>query len=217
MHPLRFLDGLREATRDELDRRAVRRSYGPGDELYRRDDPVDQLFAITDGQVKVWRSTENGSVIALALFAAGDLVGLMDAVRRRAHSMNATAITAVTAVAWRTATLLELGERDLRLSANLNEVLAGRISMVVERLEELAPVTVEQRVARVLVGLSRDGAAPQPIPVSRRVVAELARTTVPTVSRVMGRWRAAGLVGGGRGEVLVRDLARLREIGRDLD
>ena len=49
--------------------------------------------------------------------------------------------------------------------------------------------------------------------VSKQDTAEMAGTTLHTVSRILSAWQAAGLVQGGRQKLLVRDPHRLLLIG----
>lgn len=215
-----MVDGIATTSRQELTRRAIERSFAPGEALFHRGDRSDDLFLLRKGRVKLWRSLENGTTLTLALHQAGDIVGLVGAFRRSTHVVTATAIVPVTATTVRGAVLRDLCSRDAALAANVNAALAARVTIMIDRLEELAPLSVERRIARVLFRLGREQAseaagAPVRIPLSRSDIAELARTTIPTVSRIMGRWRAAGLVDGKRGLVVIPRLDAIEGVGRD--
>jgi CRP-like cAMP-binding protein len=50
------------------------------------------------------------------------------------------------------------------------------------------------------------------LPLSRQDLAELTSATLPTVSRIMSRWRGDGLIAGTRGRVKLLDTNALRRI-----
>lgn len=87
------------------------------------------------------------------------------------------------------------------------------------RIVELAPLHVEQRVANALLrrvnqfGKKVEGGVLIDFPLSRQAISEMTGTTLHTVSRLLSAWEKEGIVRSGRKRVAVTDLHRLVLLG----
>lgn len=98
-------------------------------------------------------------------------------------------------------------------------MIGARAEEMLNRMREFAVEPVERRIAQALLRLS--GQAGRPFgarveigfPLSRQGIAEMTGSTLYTVSRTLREWERQGLVVSGRLRVVVRDPARLGEIG----
>lgn len=209
--------GLSVADRDALDRRAHPRKFAAGESLFAQGDTTNEMFVITRGRVKVWRASEDGSALTLTLLGRGQPLGTLGAAENRLNHATATAITPVEAQAWRIEDLRQLMESSPGLTANVLRTVTNYAEQLIERLEEVASVPVEQRIARTLLRMARraygeetaDGCE---LPLSRQDLAELTSATLPTVSRIMSRWRGERLIAGTRGRVKLLDMTGLARI-----
>ncbi|WP_162875487.1 Crp/Fnr family transcriptional regulator [Sphingomonas crusticola] len=212
--------GLAPDEADAVQRRASVRKFAAGQSLFEQGAAARELFVITKGRIKVWRASEEGMSLTLTLLGRGAPLGTLGAASDARNHATATALTPVEALAWPIEILRELMDANPVLAANVLRTVANYAEQLIERLEEVASVPVEQRLARTLLrmaqrayGTEADGCE---LPLSRQDLAELTSATLPTVSRIMSRWRAEGLIAGGRGRVVLRDcgrLARLSERG----
>jgi len=211
--------GLSEADRNALDRRARARKFAIGESLFAQGDTADELFVITKGRVKVWRASEDGSALTLTLLGRGQPIGTLGAAENRLNHATATAITPVEALAWPIEGLRQLMDVSPPLAANVLRTVTNYAEQLIERLEEVSSVPVEQRIARTLLRMARrtygetavDGCE---LPLSRQDLADLTSATLPTVSRIMSRWRGERWIAGTRGRVKLLNmeaLARLAE------
>jgi CRP/FNR family transcriptional regulator len=203
-----------------LARHGIERRFRTQDVLFQEGSVVQEVFAVLKGRVKVGRSLENGGVVAFDLLAPGEVLGLLGAMTHRVHRATATALSPVAALAWPARFLLDRVAEDIALSANINGLLSRRLDSMADRVEELASPSVEPRRARMLlrlgdkIGEDGDG-RPVRLHLTQSDLGELARTTGPTVSRVLTRWRAERVVDAQRGVVVILDRARLAAIARD--
>jgi CRP/FNR family transcriptional regulator, nitrogen oxide reductase regulator len=212
-----LFQGLSKAERAALDQRARLREFAEGENLFAQGDTANELFVITKGRVKVWRASEDGGVLTLTLLGRGQPIGTLGAADNRLNHANATAITRVEAQVWRIEDLRQLMESSPPLAANVMRTITNYAEQLIERLEEMASVPVEQRIARTLLRMARraygeettDGCE---LPLSRQDLADLTSATLPTVSRIMSRWRGERLIAGARGRVRLLDLAALARI-----
>jgi CRP-like cAMP-binding protein len=216
-----IFDDLSPATRSELDRLAVEKMFRPGTELFVQGEIARSLFVLLSGRVKVWRTTEDGAAMTLTIFGVGQQFGAIAAALDRPSSFTVTTLDPVRAATWRLDDLRRMMADDPRLAANVLRIVANYAEQLVERLAEVAAVPVEQRLARTLLRLAGYcGNRPRTdeLRLSRQELADLVSATLPTVSRIISRWRAEEIVDGRRrGSILLLDPARIAEIaGVDL-
>ncbi|MBY0333215.1 MAG: Crp/Fnr family transcriptional regulator [Acetobacteraceae bacterium] len=201
--------------------------------LFEQGAPADALHLVLAGRLRVARGTDAGERQVLRFVGPGLPAGVLALLGADQH-YPATASAAggdAVVLSWEGAALRRLAERHPALLANAMRALSGRAQEAHERLAEMAAEPVERRLARALLRLVRDAAdgaggaaaaaptaAPIRLAVSRQELADMAGTTLATASRVLSRWRRAGVLGGapGRVRVEVREpatLARLAEGG----
>ena len=213
-----FFDGVAEETSNALERRAPRRGVAAGAAMVTHGDAPSEIFGVLSGRVKVWRASERGAALTMMVIGPGEVIGALAAARNRPHAVSASAQTEVATAVWPSSLVGELIARDPALSNAIMALLAGRAAHLIDRLDEMS-APVEQRVARTLcrmgaeMGDDGDDAGVE-LAISRADLADLTGTTVPTLSRLMSRWRELGVVDGGqRGRVRIVDLHALCAIG----
>ena len=186
--------GLTVEERDALERHAAPRKFAAGDSLFAQGSTANELFVITKGRVKVWRASEEGTALTLTLVGRGQPIGTLGAAEDRRNHATATAVTPVEALVWPIEELRHLMETSPNLAGNVLRTVTNYAEQLIERLEEVASVPVEQRLARTVLRMARraygqtaaDGCE---LPLSRQDLADLTSATLPTISRIMSRWR----------------------------
>jgi CRP-like cAMP-binding protein len=132
-------------------------------------------------------------------------------------------VTECDAKSWDRSGTDRLMERHPRLAIHALEALGEELAETRARYQELVTERVEQRVARALTRLvSRAGKRIEEgvliaFPLSRQDLAELTRTMLHTVSRILSRWDEAGIVKSGRQRVIIRKPHGLVCIVEDLE
>jgi CRP-like cAMP-binding protein len=89
------------------------------------------------------------------------------------------------------------------------------------RMRELSTERVERRIAHTILRLAQQAGRRTArgieiaFPLSRQDLAEMAGTTLHTVSRTLSGWEEQGVVDSGRRRVIVRDLKALSMIAEN--
>jgi CRP-like cAMP-binding protein len=134
------------------------------------------------------------------------------------HFSTAQAIQPSTSFVWPMATFEKLLDRFPTFRHNAVRALEQRLQEMEQRFREVSTEKVGSRLSSELVRLAnRYGCEVngyREIRLSRTDLAQLAGTTLPTVSRLLSRWQELGIVGVGRGAVRVRDVAALTQLSR---
>jgi CRP-like cAMP-binding protein len=207
-----FFNGVSAASCAELKRCAAVRRFAAGETLFAQGDRPREMFVLEKGRVKVWRATEEGVAITLTLIGPEAALGTLG-VQNHPHNATATALTPVEAAAWGIEDMRRIMGSDPALAAIILRTVTNYAEQMIERLEEVASVPIEQRLARTLLRQAEWAGEPEELTLSRQDLADLTSSTLPTVSRIMSRWRRDRLIAGTRGKVRILEAERLADVG----
>ena len=212
-----FFEGLDDATIAELDRGARRMHFELGDVLFNRGDVAPYVHALISGHIKISRPMADGGDRVLMLLGPGDVIGSLAVVQDAVQPVTAIAIGPVEATAWPAAHFRDVVVSNPLLAERALHLVARRAEQMLDLLEEYASIPLDQRLARVLLRIALECGREcsddcVTFRVTRQDLAELTSVTLPTVSRLMSRWRREGLIAGNRGEVIIKSLPRLAQL-----
>lgn len=194
------------------------RTFAAGEFLYVQGDPVRCLYSVSRGVVRTFYTTVDGHEFSIGFWERGDIVGAPD--------LSGAARRALSAVAQRPTTVLEIGDGDLtqlcvdvpRFAVNLIRALSFKVRWASMAAANLGTKSATSRLKLLLIAL---GEMSQDRLDDHRVRIEKIYTQANLASMIgcsrqwvnvqMGELRRAGLVLPHRaGERLVVDLVRLR-------
>lgn len=210
-----LLRGAGDAARAELLASGQSLSFATGAELFRQGERSTSLVLVVEGKAKIWRAALDGSSITLVVVGPGRPIGTLHAAYDLPHTATATALESTRAHVWPIGQIRRIMHADPAVTENVLGLVARYAARMIERVEEVSVGTVEARVARALcraTNFAMPLANGSDLIVSRQDIAEMSSSTLATVSRIMSRWRASGLISGQRGRVRILDLAGLRGI-----
>ena len=213
------LDGL--ALRSVSDAARIRETKA-GVSFFREGDPAESFFIVQSGSVKLTQITPEGHQVVLRLIGAGDPFGGVAAFGGGAYPVSAEAVTDVTALEWPGPVMASLMETYPKLAINAVRFVAARLHELQVQYRQLATEKVERRVARALLRLGEQAGRRTEagvlidLPLSREDIAQMTGTTLYTVSRIISRFEADGLVEAGRQHIVIRDPQALISVADDL-
>lgn len=207
----RDLDG-REM--DALADAAPMTRYPAGTLVYTPHEPVQTLFILKKGRVRIFRLSTDGRALTTAIVSPGTIFGEMALLGQQMHGSFAEAMDDVVVCVMTTPDVRRLLLGDPRIAARISETLGRRIGDLEGRLSDAVFKSVPQRVASTLVTLAGSG---QARPLARGVqvrltheqVAALAGTSRETTTKVLGDLADQDLITLGRGRIVVLDRRRL--------
>lgn len=199
---------LEESEMDALGRAAPMKTYATGALVYSPHQPVETLFILKKGRIRIFRVSPDGRALTTAIIEPGTIFGEMVVVGQQMHDSFAEALDDVVVCVMTQADVRRLLLGDPRISARISETLGRRLGELEQRLSDAVFKSVPQRIAGTLVTL----AAGQPArPLGRGVqvrltheqLAALAGTSRETTTKVLGELADQGLLTLGRGRILV--------------
>lgn len=217
---VRFFAGLSLEELDSIDRRMVSLSWAAGDPLYQAGEEAAHLYVMAAGRVKVYRPTPAGRDVVVDLITAGDLFGTLRILGEPTYPETAEALTTTCALRIDPESFQEVLTEHPQVALRVLDDVAGRLAQARSDVSAQSTATVAQRVACTLLRLAaklgqdraNDRGTLLQIPLSRSDLAGMTGSTPESVSRVMSRLRAEGVIDSGRRWTAVLDHERLAEV-----
>lgn len=193
------------------------RSMPAGTEIITQGEPGDAVFVVIEGSVKVCRRQPDGREVILSVLGPGDVVGEMSVPEVDGRASSVATLEDSRVVSLDGESFRWMLEEIPSLRSGLIDLLTRRLRLAETRLETLAALDVEGRVARVLLELAREHGEPKPgggtripIPLTQGDVAAMTGASRVRVNQVLSKFRRNGWVTlDGRRRTSVRDAAAL--------
>jgi CRP-like cAMP-binding protein len=201
---VRGVDVFSAATDEDIRaivRLGIRRAVEDGGSYFLQEEPAEYLYILLSGRIKLCQVSVNGEQVNLRTVMPGQLFGAIGAVQADApYPACAEALEDSTALAIPSRAFHDLLEERPYLAFGMMKLMSGYIQEMQERYREVVTEKVEQRIARVLLRLASQAGRGEEagvlieLPFSRQDLAEMAGTTLYTVSRVLSGWEKRGLI-----------------------
>jgi CRP-like cAMP-binding protein len=198
------------AVRDVADASSTH-DFAAGRVVFSEGDQAHSFFVVRSGSVKLAQLTAEGHVVVLRLIGPGDPFGGAAAFSGGTYPISAEAVTATSVFEWPGPRMAALMERHPRIAINAVRFVAAQLHDLQVRYRQLATEKVERRIARALLRLVQhagrkvENGVLIDLPLSREDIAQMTGTTLYTVSRVLSRWEADGVLDAGRQRIVVQN------------
>jgi CRP/FNR family transcriptional regulator, nitrogen oxide reductase regulator len=216
-------DIFRGLSADVLDRiraTAHRRRLARDEVVFHQGDPATSFYVVVFGRLRVSQTTAEGSQLIVRYLGASEIVGYSALSDVAAYPGTVTAVDDSYLIGWSKPAIQQLMTEHSRIAMNAVAILGGRYHETQIRLGELSTQSVDRRLAHTLLRLVRQAGRRTAVgieisfPLTRQDLAELAGTTLHTVSRTLSTWERQGIVLSGRRRVVVCALEALTTIAQ---
>ena len=219
----RIFDELGEPARRAWLAQATTRTLRRGQTLARQGEPADALYLVEQGLLKLVQVTPDGHELIVRFVGALEPFGGVVALEGATYPVTALAVEPTHLLVWPRGALLALLATYPQVRTNLLREMTAHMTDALTRVRELATERVGQRLAHTLLRLGRQVGEKTPEglmllhPLTRQELAELTGTTLYTVSRMLSRWQADGVIESRGRRLLVRSVRRLEELTETSD
>lgn len=195
-----------------------RRTYAPGDVLFVEGDGSRSVYACIEGRVRIFLTTPSGRELLVGIKAPGDEFGELSALDGRPRSASAAAIDRTVVAELQSERFMDLLLRAPHLSVSVSRSLSAELRRANDRLVTRNSNSATVRTGRMLVELAslmmRHGgpAETYELPLTQADLAGWIGATRESTARALARFRRAGLVRTGRGQIVVLDVLGLNEL-----
>jgi CRP/FNR family transcriptional regulator len=183
-----------------MDNVSVMRSYHRHDLIFTPNDRGDKVFLLKKGRVKVFKLSDGGRELTLAILEPGEIFGedaLMDIERRSAF---AEALDDAYICVIKREDFEEILKNKPDLALQFTKLVGERLKDVQARMEELTFRSVPARLASVLLRLADEHSLPTDrgpkidLKLTHQELANLIGSTRETTTSALNRFRKGGLI-----------------------
>ena len=202
-----MFNGIPEDTLQTMAHRAILRRVARGATVLHVDAPIDFVYLILSGTLKVLVCDEQGREVIFGILGPGELFGEMGMLDDSPRS--------ATVVAMSTSQLVVIGKRDFRhflddnpeISRYVMRNLVQRLRRADRKIESLALLDVYGRVARLLLDMAQsvDGQRVVTQRIAKTDIAKMVGASRETVGRVMSDLQHQGLIEQGGGRIVLHE------------
>ncbi|MFZ2012607.1 MAG: Crp/Fnr family transcriptional regulator [Nocardioides sp.] len=208
---------LDDAEMNALAEAAPMKTYSLGSLIYSPHQPVETLFILKGGRVRIFRISADGRALTTAIITPGTIFGEMVIVGQQMHDSFAEALDDVVVCVMTKADVRRLLLGDPRIATRISETLGRRLALIEQRLSDAVFKSVPQRIAATLtvMATARPLGRGLQVHLTHEQLAALAGTSRETTTKVLGELADQGLISLGRGRVTIVDAAGLAALGAD--
>jgi CRP/FNR family transcriptional regulator, nitrogen oxide reductase regulator len=189
--------------------RASMKAVPQGVSLFRQQEPASEMFLLESGRVRLHEITPGGRELLIRFVRPGEVFGDKAAIAGAEYRASAGSDTPVRSYAWATGTIAALLEEVPRLAINLFAIATQYLHYSRERYRLLATASAEDRIRWAVAELARSFGDSQGNATAitgralQQDIADLAATTIYTVSRVLKGYEQRGMLTRKRGRIVL--------------
>ena len=190
-------------------------SFEVGQYVFHQGETAAYVFILTDGSLKTTRSDEKGFDTLLKIHQIGSLVGLSTLRPRATRDANCIAVQKAKVRRFGRSEFFDLMRLDGELGILLVQILLKRQQLLHSRVSDVTGLSVEQRLARVLVQMhleleAAEGTSKQlSLRISHEELAALVFSRRQYITAILGKFAKSGLIEIKRQQVRVLDVEQL--------
>jgi CRP/FNR family transcriptional regulator, dissimilatory nitrate respiration regulator len=188
--------GLSEHDLDEIGGIAIDRSYHRGESIFMEGDEADGFYIVTDGQVKIYKTSLDGKEQILHIYGPGNPFGEVPVFSGSRFPANAQALVKSRILFLPRNAFVRLIAEHPSLSMNMLGELSMRLRQFTVQIENLSLKEVPSRLASYLIVLAEEQEQSDRVTltISKGQLASLLGTIPETLSRIFSKMSAQQLI-----------------------
>jgi CRP-like cAMP-binding protein len=196
---------------DALAAMAPMKTYPAGDLLYSPLNPVETLFILKQGRVRIFRVAADGRALTTALISPGTIFGEMVLLGQHMYDNYAEALDQAVVCVLNRSSVQQYLLSDSRIATRITEILGQRLIEMERRLSDTVFKSVPQRIAGTLATLAGQqrrlpvGPRTTQVALTHEQLAALVGTSRETATKILGEFADRGLVRLARGKITILD------------
>jgi CRP/FNR family cyclic AMP-dependent transcriptional regulator len=201
---------------DAIAAAAPMKTYAAGELLYSPHGPVERLFILKRGRVRIFRVSSDGRALTTAIMTPGTIFGEMVQLGQRMYDNYAEALDEAVVCVMSRVDVQRFLLADPRIAGRITAILGERLLDMERRLSDTVFKSVPQRIATtlgMLAGQERRhlvGSHSPVVALTHEQVAALVGTSRETATKILDDFADRGLIRLGRGRITLLDMARIQ-------
>jgi CRP/FNR family transcriptional regulator, cyclic AMP receptor protein len=213
-----YFHGLSDADAERFAGELTARTYQPRELILVEGDPAVGFYFLRSGKARIFRTGADGREQSFRLVSKGDTFGEVPVFDAAPNPASVETLETSEVILFPSEVVTDLVRRHPEVALPLLVHFAKRLRSFTELVEQISLQTVPSRIARYLYHLAREEgvqtAAGVVVPreVTQQDLASLVGSVREVVSRALKVMEDDGIVAIQRKEILIRDIAALREM-----
>ena len=186
--------------------------------IYGMGDPPDGVYLVEFGRLKIYRLSEDGREITLAILHAGDIFGEEALLGPDARETFAEALEPTTLFFVDVRDFRQFAKHSSELAMRLFEIAGSRLAQAQRQVEDLAFRGVTSRIANLLVSMAEQHGIHEGSHVvinprlTHQPMASLVGTTRETFTATLSKLSHLNLIRSSRRDVRILDVVALQSL-----
>ena len=190
-----LFSGLGDLEAQALAQRAVEKRYAPDEMLFWEGEPCAGIFLLAEGSVKIFKTSASGREMMLSLEAAPCTVAELPLFDGGPYPASVRAVSPLVAYFINKADFYQVCRQYPEVALKVLAVVGKRLRHLVMVVESITFGSVTQRLARLLLDMSRDaGGGPFTLALTHQEMASRLGTVREVVSRNLARFKGESLI-----------------------
>jgi CRP-like cAMP-binding protein len=207
---------LSPAELDRLVRLARMRKVPARAVIFRKGDAGREMYAIVSGRVRISSEAADGREVVLGLLEPGDMFGEISLLDGAPRTATCSAVGATTLLVIERPKFLAVLEQSPALAIKLLEIIAARLRLTDQLIEDTLFLNLGTRLAKMLLTLAERCGRATPdgieidIKLSQQELGNLVAASRESVNKQLKAWESETIVGSNGGRVVIIDAAKLK-------
>ena len=206
-----YFTGFTSADLEEAVKPFFEQSFKRGEIIALEAEPVDNLYIVASGVVKLFKTSAEGKEQILYLAHAGESFNDVPVIDGLPNPASAQAMSPVDLYGISKVDMHALLDKYPKAQQNATDLLAGRIRNLSMLIEDLSFKHVIGRVAGILLKYAGDGAGPKPR-LTQQDMAAMAGTAREVVGRSLKMLEADGSIKMNRHRIVISNKKALENM-----
>ena len=200
----------------------VSQRYQKGQRIFQEGSPALGLHCVSQGKIKITRTSGDGKEQISRLGRGGDVLGFQAVLTETQYTTSAVALDDCVVCFIPRSDFFRVWQSNTQFSASLMRMMAKALGAAEVKMLHLAYKPVRERLAGALLLLAqtyRQDDDPQPfsIAIGRDDLASLVGTAKETAIRLLSEFKEAGLIATRGSEITILNLDELTQIASRYD
>jgi CRP-like cAMP-binding protein len=209
-----FFEELPDEQIDDLSMIVTDQEFHRGQIIFSEGDEGTGFYVVVSGRVKIFKLSSEGKEQILHIFGPGDPFGEVAMFSGQHFPANAEAMEASRLFFFPRDSFADLIKRNPSLALNMLAILSRRLRRFANLIDDLSLKEVPGRLAAHLLYLTgqKEGAEELELTITKSQLASLLGTIPETLSRILGKMTAQGLIETDGRRIKILDREALEEL-----
>jgi CRP-like cAMP-binding protein/DNA-binding NarL/FixJ family response regulator len=190
-------------------------SYHKKQLLYQEGRRPKNLYYLSGGKVKAFKSHPDGKEYITDLFSAGDFMGYSALIEDRNYDDTAEVLEEAEIMQIPREDFLQMINNDISIAAKFIRIITHNVKEKEERLLSLAYSSLRKRVAKALSDIHEkfnQGNEKKTIEISREDIAQYVGTATESLIRTLSDFKAEKLISITDGKISITNIEKLKNL-----